>query len=321
MDYREWQTQERSINFKVNERKMARPIEHGTYALRSILEAQQAQSQTDRFRGAYLAQTLHTRTTYSVIPDSLKLSFTGWNDATTTWNTIPFADFNTCLGGGDTQKVVFENSSIQEYSGLGQKGLRPLLNDVEYIGFYKSRLESGSMADWFHNCQTLKNIDMFLFDTSKATHMSCLFSGCSLLTDLDISTWDTSNVVDMESMFHGCAALPWLNVSSFNTSKVNNMNHMFRGLSIIEELDLSSFNLASLTTAWWMFEGCSNLRRLILKGAAIKKLASLDYEPPLEMTGYASLNDNQIYVLSGSVQPTGDVHAFVVGAIPAQQDI
>ena len=96
---------------------------------------------------------------------------------------------------------------------------------------------------------------------------------------------------------------------------------MFRGLSIIEELDLSSFNLASLTTAWWMFEGCSNLRRLILKGAAIKKLASLDYEPPLEMTGYTSLNDNQIYVLSGSVQPTGDVHAFVVGAIPAQQDI
>ena len=289
------------------------PLQLGSYALRSVVEAQQPQSQTDRFRQAYLTQSAHGTITQSVIPNSLKISFKGW-DEDITWNSVRFCDLETRLGG-DGQKVVFDSTSIQPYNGIGSGTLRPLLQEATHIGFYRSRVEpDGLMSNWFHNCQTLQNIDMFMFDTSRARNMSCLFSGCWALTDLDISTWDTSNVVDMSSMFNECKALPSLNLSSFNTRRVTSMDNMFCDCEHLTELDLSNFELDSLTSAWWMFKGCGRLSTVILKGAALKKLASLEYKPPIVMSGIDSVVDNQTYVLSGAVAKGDDVNAFIVGA-------
>ena len=65
-----------------------------------------------------------------------------------------------------------------------------------------------------------------------------------------------------------------------------------------------------------MFKGCSRLSTVILKGAALKKLASLEYKPPIVMSGIDSVVDSQTYVLSGAVASGDDVNAFIVGAPP-----
>ena len=94
----------------------------------------------------------------------------------------------------------------------------------------------------FDNCQSLTNLDLSNFDTSKVTTMSSMFSDCLSLTTLDVSSFDTSNVTTMSNMFYDCSSLTTLDVSSFDTSKVTHMSRMFSSCSDLT-LDCSHWNV------------------------------------------------------------------------------
>ena len=64
--------------------------------------------------------------------------------------------------------------------------------------------------------------------------MSCLFHDCSSLKELNLSNFNTHNVNDMSYMFFGCSSLKELNLSNFHINKDTSMNQMFYGCS--EEL-------------------------------------------------------------------------------------
>lgn len=72
----------------------------------------------------------------------------------------------------------------------------------------------------FSNCQSLTNLDLSNFDTSKVTCMEYMFGDCLSLATLDLSSFDTSNVTSMNNMFYDCSSLTTLDLSNFNTSNV-----------------------------------------------------------------------------------------------------
>ena len=118
-------------------------------------------------------------------------------------------------------------------------------------------LEIRSMISVFEDCQSLYEIIITGFDTSKVTSMKKLFYRTSIdkidisdlstksvtdmsfmfastdITRLDTSTMDTSKVVTMANMFQFCGSLETLDLSNFNTENVKDMSNMFFFLFII----------------------------------------------------------------------------------------
>ena len=116
----------------------------------------------------------------------------------------------------------------------------------------------------FSNCQSLTNLDLSNFDTSKVIRMEWMFGVCSSLTNLDLHSFDTSNVTSMDSMFYGCSSLTNLDLHSFDTSKVTNMYNMLGSCSSLTTLDLSNFDTSNVTNMNSMFQDSSNLTTLDL---------------------------------------------------------
>ena len=85
------------------------------------------------------------------------------------------------------------------------------------------------MSNMFSCCESLTELDVSKFDTSKVTDMSRMFSRCGSLTELDVSGFDTSKATYTSGMFVECWGLTELAVSDFDTSQVMNMSYMFYG--------------------------------------------------------------------------------------------
>ena len=116
----------------------------------------------------------------------------------------------------------------------------------------------------FNNCQSLTNLDLSNFDTSKVTCMEWMFGNCLSLATLDLSSFDTSNVTSMNNMFQACLNLAKLDLSNFNTSKMITMSNMFGDCSSLTNLDLHNFDTSNVTDMSYMFSGCSELADLDL---------------------------------------------------------
>ena len=46
-----------------------------------------------------------------------------------------------------------------------------------------------------------------------------MFEGCSSLKEIDLYNFNTNNVTDMNQMFFGCSSLKKINLSNFNTNE------------------------------------------------------------------------------------------------------
>ena len=112
----------------------------------------------------------------------------------------------------------------------------------------------------FSECESLTELDISRFDTSRVTNMCSMFDNCISLKQLDLSNFDTSSTTIMDVMFYRCESLIKLNISSFDTSSVTGMNTMFDGCSSLTELDISNFDTSSVTDLAFMFQGCSSLK-------------------------------------------------------------
>src|SRR5574344_238285 len=102
------------------------------------------------------------------------------------------------------------------------------------------------MTSMFYECESLINVDVSNFNTSKVTNMGGLFYYCKSLTSLDVSNFDTSYVTDMSQMFDYCTSLTSLDLSTFDTSKVANMSNMFDSCSSLTKLDVTNFNTSNV---------------------------------------------------------------------------
>lgn len=141
---------------------------------------------------------------------------------------------------------------------------------------FKDSIKPVSIAEWFHNFNTCKSIDLTLLDTSLVTNMAAVFQNCSL-SAIDLSHFDTRNVTNMENMFGGCRNLTSLDLSHFNTQNVTNMAYMFDSCRGLTTLDLSNFNTSNVTSMSGMFSLCDSLTSL--------NISSFDIHNVINMSG------------------------------------
>ena len=121
-----------------------------------------------------------------------------------------------------------------------------------------------NMNGMFHECSSLRVLDLRSFDTSNVQCMSLMFKDCSSLAALNLSSFDTSKVQDMSWMFWNCKSLTSLDLSGFDTSNVQDMDHMFYNCSSLITLDIRSFNTSSVRDMYNMFSKCHSLTALDL---------------------------------------------------------
>ena len=140
------------------------------------------------------------------------------------------------------------------------------------------KLQPGSMACFFKDFATLKDIDLKGFDTSEVTSTAHMFDGCLKLQTVDLTGFDTGNVTDMSYMFYkaGYTDIPmttkvsgntkqlvkkdnthYLSITGldgFVTENVTDMSYMF-SLCSAQTLDVSSFDASHVTNFSHMFAG------------------------------------------------------------------
>ena len=81
----------------------------------------------------------------------------------------------------------------------------------------------------FHDCVSLKTVDLSGWVVSSATRLDYMFCGCRSLATIkgDIEHWDVSNVNDMTSTFDYCRELK-IDCSDWNVSRVSKFENFSR---------------------------------------------------------------------------------------------
>ena len=122
----------------------------------------------------------------------------------------------------------------------------------------------------FYNCNSLKNLDLSSFDTSKISDMSHMFSNCKSLEVLNVTSFNTNNVKFLKETFRDCSKLKFLNLSSFDTSLVEDMDGIFKGSLNLNSLILSDkFTMKSLKKYDYL-DGINECMIIIENGAKIR---------------------------------------------------
>ena len=63
-----------------------------------------------------------------------------------------------------------------------------------------------AFSEMFHQCNSLKYLDLSKWNTVNADNMARMFAGCSSLQMLDLANFDVTNVKTVLEMFRGCSA-------------------------------------------------------------------------------------------------------------------
>lgn len=118
-----------------------------------------------------------------------------------------------------------------------------------------------SLSGWFSGCDCLRTVK-FGFNMHNVKYMNNLFDGCSSLEMVDFSNTGLSQVVSIWNCFNGCTSLCQVNFGNIDTSKVENFNCMFKNCFKITKLDLTSLDTSNAKLFTQMFCDCVNLQSL-----------------------------------------------------------
>ena len=110
----------------------------------------------------------------------------------------------------------------------------------------------------FKNCKSLKNLDLFKFNTNNVEAMAYMFNGCDSLVNLDVSNFTTQKVINMSYMFSQ-TSLPSLDLSSFLLPKNVVLNSIFENCTQLNYLNISNFNTTH-------FDNTNEITESIFKG-------------------------------------------------------
>ena len=147
--------------------------------------------------------------------------------------------------------------------------------EIDLSNFDSSKVTN--MKEMFSNCKKLIKITFGNINTSLVENMIKLFYHCEALTSIDLSHFDTSSVTTMEEMFSNCKAIKILDASTFNTSKVNIMYDLLAYCEQLMTVNLSSFDTINVKRMQGMFMHDSNLKYLDLKNFKASSLNNIGY--------------------------------------------
>ena len=183
-------------------------------------------------------------------------------------------------------KIIYDDQAYDLFSHFKINTSENILTII-----LKEKRTITDMNCMFHQCFSLKSVDLTKWDTKNVKNMSRMFSECRELNNIsgieklitndvvdmssmfysciaffpifpDISNWNTKNVKDISRMFSGCKALP--NLDKWNLSSVENMSYLFAKNSVITNIPFLSKwkNIKSVTNMSFLFSECSNLKMI-----------------------------------------------------------
>ena len=138
-----------------------------------------------------------------------------------------------------------------------------------------------SLKHLFYKNNTLVNVDVSNWDTSKVTDFTQAISQTHNLESIDVSNWDTSNGVNFFAMFDEGYKIKIIDVSKWNMSAAENIDWMFCRCQSITSFDLSTWDTRKVTSAHHLFAVCS---------AELIDLSGIDFRQVTNM--FRAFNEN-----------------------------
>ena len=152
----------------------------------------------------------------------------------------------------------------------------------------------------FHNCTSLKSINLKNVNTSSANNMNGMFELCSSLETLNLSSFDTSKVTTMTQMFYGCTSLKSLDLSNFETPELKEAIRMFESCSSLVLLNLLNFDTSKVTDSWDMRYIFQNVNRSLIYCAIESTIAKIKSSPYSKIEDYTNNCNHSCFINSQS---------------------
>ena len=204
-------------------------------------------SETQRIKDAITDGTF----TWSMVTGNSSLHYMPSAQAPSNTNNL----FSACTSLEAIPSFAVKNSGNNMFQGC---------SSLIYIESLTCGSDVTSMFSMFHDCSSLKTVDVSDWDVSGVTSMYNLFYGCSVLNNIDVSQWSNSSVTNVGYAFYNCSSLEELIFgASFDTSSVTSFVHMFEGCIGLRKIDISHFSASSSTACNGMFLNCSSLVNII----------------------------------------------------------
>ena len=112
-----------------------------------------------------------------------------------------------------------------------------------------------SCANMFDSQQSIIEIDLSNFDTSKVINMYRMFSDCVNVQKINLENINTSLVQNMDELFNACKRLTYINKLDFDTSSVVTMRGMFANCESILSI-VAEFNPQNVVNMENLFANC-----------------------------------------------------------------
>lgn len=126
------------------------------------------------------------------------------------WDTINVVTFDAFLNDCRSLKTIdiskLETSSCEQFSQMFE-ACHSLEEIIGIEDMDVSNAQDYAFSETFHQCYSLKSLDLSKWDTSLADNYARMFTTCKNLEYLNISGFATENVWTVTEMFRGCTKL------------------------------------------------------------------------------------------------------------------
>ena len=131
--------------------------------------------------------------------------------------------------------ALMENMTTCDVSKLDTSGTQSIWDmfyncqSIQFLDLSSFDTSGMNIGCAFHDCVSLKTVNLSGWVASSATRLDYMFCGCRSLVNIkgDIEHWDVSNVNDMTSMFDYCKELK-IDCSDWDVSRVSKFEYFSR---------------------------------------------------------------------------------------------
>lgn len=173
--------------------------------------------------------------------------------------------------GADRNILTFNTEGVTSMSGM--------FKDCKVKHLDLSSLRTHNVTDFsdmFYNCDSLIDLNVDGFDTSKAKDFHGMFQGCIKLTQLNVKHFNVDNVLHMSCLFSRCLRLKVINLESWDFSQVSDANEMFAYCEKLEKI-IANFNFKMIKEMAFMFCYCTKLSKVDLSHSDLSHVFDFGY--------------------------------------------
>ena len=156
------------------------------------------------------------------------------------WKTPKLSDMGNCFNGCRALKEmdlsIFDTTSLSNIRGLLSGALA-----LTSVVFFNDIRNSVYAQEAFMNCRSLENFEATHYaefvDSSSVQGIGQMFAECQSLRNLDLTSWNTSRLTSYIGVFSGCKNLESLDISTWTmNSGVSTLNSLFKGCENLYDL-------------------------------------------------------------------------------------